>query len=447
MSKRSAKRKAASDATLDLDLDLSALQNLSDSTPRAIATALLSLLPPNATKQDPSAKKLLKAFPLLSAQLDTRAIALTRATMEQGSSNPIQFKWFSTDGTGDEFGMTTVNCPGECFSNMLSYLTGREIVNASLVSKAFLADCLSPTHWQSLSSSNGLVNTHNMKGLVALLSRPQFANLKCLAIPCKMKLGKSGLKQIGESGSCKCCVSRLVITLLSFHSASAAHITFLNRHLYPLSFSIAKACPHLTSINLNYTRAKDNDLLEATEIFPNLNALQTDMWNVTSRGVAAAAIAMGERLIDIRITAETITCHYLSGSHLEAIAQACPNLQYFAYRVYFFSTRNESDRTFFETNRTFLETVTGDTLTVLIESCRKLEVLDLRGARKVTREDFVSVLKMVAEGNAVASADGNKAFALREINLKGYEFDILSDPLRIVDKESVKNEAGVKSEN
>lgn len=214
-----------------------------------------------------------------------------------------------------------------------------------------------------------------------------------------------------------------------------------------MSFSIAKACPHLTSINLNYTRAKDNDLLEATEVFPNLNAIQTDMWNVTSRGVAAAAIAMGERLIDIRITAETITCHYLSGSHLEAIAQACPNLQYFAYRVYFFSTRNESDRTFFETNRTFLETVTGDTLTVLIESCRKLEVLDLRGARKVTREDFVSVLKMVAEGNAVASADGNKAFALREINLKGYEFDILSDPLRIVDKESVKNEAGVKSEN
>ena len=70
---RSAKRKAT-DAIADADADNAAssstlLQNLDITNakcgPRAIADALLSLLPDAATRQHSSAKKLAKAFPLV----------------------------------------------------------------------------------------------------------------------------------------------------------------------------------------------------------------------------------------------------------------------------------------------------------------------------------------------------------------------------------------------
>lgn len=134
----------------------------------------------------------------------------------------------------------------------------------------------------------------NMTSLVKLLASPQFANLKALALPYKVKLGKGSVKQL------------------------------------------AKALPHLETFDVGFyshnTKAKDEDIVSATENFTCLSGLRTDMWNVTSFGITDAVRAMGEQLLDLRIRADTITKHYPSAATMEAITSSCPNLKYFAYR-------------------------------------------------------------------------------------------------------------------
>ena len=95
MSKPPAKRKASAMAAASAastgigggsnsalaKLDLSK----SKTTPKMIASALLSLLPNNVTKQHAGAKKLAKAFPLVLAQLDHRTNAMARENESQGT--------------------------------------------------------------------------------------------------------------------------------------------------------------------------------------------------------------------------------------------------------------------------------------------------------------------------------------------------------------------------
>ena len=57
----------------------------SKTTPKMIASAILSLLPNDATKQNAWAKKLAKAFPLVLAQLDQRTNAMARGNESQGT--------------------------------------------------------------------------------------------------------------------------------------------------------------------------------------------------------------------------------------------------------------------------------------------------------------------------------------------------------------------------
>ena len=104
---RSAKRKAA-DAIADADADnasSSLLQNLDLSNakcgPRAIADALLSLLPDAATRQHLAAKKLAKAFPLVLRELDHRANILSRANEAEGTKTPISFTFEGEKGSND----------------------------------------------------------------------------------------------------------------------------------------------------------------------------------------------------------------------------------------------------------------------------------------------------------------------------------------------------------
>jgi hypothetical protein len=382
---------------------LSALQNLSDSTPRAIATALLSLLPPNATKLDPSAKKLLKAFPMVSASLDARANALARASVEEGASKPFEFRFSAVAGgtpttngvmvmadaadsgekvDGEET-FITVSIPAECFLHVLRFLNGCEIVKSSLVSKSWLSEARSPEIWETMDQTTGFSNKSkhfNMKGMVELLSRRQFSNLKSLAVPNYVKLGKSGLKQI------------------------------------------AKACPQLTSFEWGFNmisgpRPKDSDLMEVTVHFPNLTSLRTEMWNITSQGIRIAVTSMGESLLDLRIRADTISNHYLSGIDLELIAKACPNIKYFAYVV------SKWGGSFTERA---LENVNGSGVIALVENCRKLEVLELDNAKSVGREAFETIVQMLNEGNGGGGENGGESFALREIKLEGYPYAVVN---------------------
>eukprot|EP00970_Alexandrium_tamarense_P005794 scaffold944_cov115-Alexandrium_tamarense.AAC.15 len=216
--------------------------------------------------------------------------------------------------------------------------------------------------------------------MVELLSRRQFSNLKSLAVPNYVKLGKSGLKQI------------------------------------------AKACPQLTSFEWGFNmisgpRPKDSDLMEVTVHFPNLTSLRTEMWNITSQGIRIAVTSMGESLLDLRIRADTISNHYLSGIDLELIAKACPNMEYFAYVV------SKWGGSFTERA---LENVNGSGVIALVENCRKLEVLELDNAKSVGREAFETIVQMLNEGNGGGGENGRESFALREIKLEGYPYAVVN---------------------
>ena len=182
---RQPKRKAAEiDDTAAASALLSsagAALDISKSTPKAIAASLIALLPPEATKQHATAKKLLKAFPLVVAQLEHRSNVLARKTESQGTSLPIIFQF----GDDESATMTTVSVPEDSFVGIFSFLTGREIVNASIVSKAWLSASRVPSLWNTLDKSSGLTNSGrrmNTTALIKLLGMPQVSFAVCVAI-------------------------------------------------------------------------------------------------------------------------------------------------------------------------------------------------------------------------------------------------------------------------
>ena len=74
-----------------------------------------------------------------------------------------------------------------------------------------------------------------MTSLIELLGRPQFANIKALALPYKVKLGKQSIKKIGNS------------------------------------------CPFIEAFDIERanTKAKDADLNELPKHFSNLSSVRT----------------------------------------------------------------------------------------------------------------------------------------------------------------------------
>ena len=372
--------------TLLPSLDLSN----SKTTPKIVAAALLTLLPHGATGQDATAKKLVMAIPLLMAELDARSRAMAIANESEGTCLPIAFRFPSGDtarnNDNDEGGeMTVIHMPEECFVRMMTYLNGREVVNASIVGKAWLSVSRMPSLWERLDDSNGLSNKGRkmtMTSLLALLGRPQFSSLKSLMLPFKVKLGKRSIK------------------------------------------AIANACPHLETWDVGYSRGagrgKDGDLVEAAETFVSLTSIWTNMWDVTSYGIAHAAKAMGARLLDLRISNDCICSHYLSDAALDFVAEFCPNLKHFAYIINHFWYKEEHDA------------LSGAGVTHLIRGCRRLEVLELKNAKRIRREDFIAILNVLAQDDATAM-DGNSMFALRKIVLIDYPFFIRENPFAVVD--------------
>ena len=168
-----AKRKAT-DVSLEASASPAAASAIDLSKPpKAIAASLLAMLPKSATKHDAVAKKLLKAFPLVKAELEHRSNALARKNESQGTSLPIVFRFNDGD---DEDEMTVINIPEDSFTNIFSYLNGREIINASIVSKSWLSVSRLPSLWETLDKSCGLTNKSKAlttTKLIKLLGRPQ----------------------------------------------------------------------------------------------------------------------------------------------------------------------------------------------------------------------------------------------------------------------------------
>lgn len=110
---------------------------------------------------------------MVVAELEHRANAMARKNESQGTSLPIVFK-FLNEADGEK--MTAIHIPEDSFVNMFSYLTGKEIVNASIVSKSWLSVSRFSSLWSALDKSSGLTNSSkqlNATALIKLLSRPQ----------------------------------------------------------------------------------------------------------------------------------------------------------------------------------------------------------------------------------------------------------------------------------
>lgn len=275
--KRRAKRKAA-DADIDAD-ETSALASLdlskSKTGPTAIAAALLTLLPDNASRQHAMAQKLTKAFSLVISELENRSNKLARESESQGTRKPIAFRFPAHDEgkqgeerASEEEAWSTIHLPEESFLNIMKFLTGRQIVKcASLTNKAWLSASRNPLLWDSLDNSCGFTNANkklNMTALQNLLRRPQFASLKHLMMPRNaLKLSAKSIKQL----------SKLCPCLESFSVGFATDITG--------------------------PKMKGADLIEVAETFSNLNAIHTHMWSITSMDIVSVAKIMECKIVPI----------------------------------------------------------------------------------------------------------------------------------------------------
>lgn len=370
-------------------LTLQALKHLdltnSKTTPNVIATALLALLPPGATKHDAAAKKLMRAFAILATELDARSNAIAKANESEGARLPIAFRFREAGDVvdddmvcDDDDATTVIQMPEECFIKIMGFLNGREIVNVSTVNKVWLSVSRMPALWTKLDAFNGLSNRGrkmNQTTLLALLGRPQFKNLKFLALPDMVKLKTNTIA------------------------------------------SIAKVCPFLETWDVGYCRksgrGKDCHLMDAAEKFVNLTSIRTCMWDVTSSGIEAVAKFMGAQLLDLRIK-NIFSTRSLSDATLAVIAEHCPNLKHFAY--------DENCR---EEYKQSCDRLNGVGLMNLVRGCRRLEVIELNKASQLVRGDFESVLDVIAQDPG--------SFALRKMYVVGYPFIITSNPLSIVD--------------
>jgi hypothetical protein len=135
--------------TVDASLDSSARSmtatrstlciDVACSNPRAIADALMALLPSDVNKHHKGAKTLLQAFALVSSDLKHRANLASRANEVTGTEKAFRF-------SGDQ-----IILPEDTALHILGYLKGTELVhNASLVCKPWLAASRSPRLWQRM---------------------------------------------------------------------------------------------------------------------------------------------------------------------------------------------------------------------------------------------------------------------------------------------------------
>lgn len=305
---------------------------------------------------------------MVVAELEARQ---NKAAKKQakGKSKPMQF---SVTEEGSDNVIATIDLPEDAFENALNFLDGYELVFASEVSKEWKSATRNPVLWEDGIDMKGLNNkkSFNMTEMLKLLNRPEFASAKAFAFPHKVKMGTSTMKQL------------------------------------------AKDLPYVERLDLTDSKAKDADLLAATEVFGNLQSLTVNLWNVTSNGVASAARSMGNQLLELRISD---SLEHMSSQAMGAIATSCPNLKYFAYDP---SCSSSEDK------------VTGDDVVALVRSCRNLETLELhRTDKHIQQSHFVDIAKLVANNLEeyslrniiVGGSRGDDSFDIHKV-LKKYKF-------------------------
>jgi hypothetical protein len=176
-----------------------------------------------------------------------------------------------------------------------------------------------------------------MDHLLAFLERPQFALLKTLVPPDKVRLRKKALEKIAES------------------------------------------CPLLEDIDIGYSvlssmHADDDVLMEIPSLFPHLRTIRFDLQRVTRNGLWRFLETMDDRLVDLRIYALTNTGELvLSDADLQQISRQCQNLEYFRYE------QSDDD---------LGEPFSKEAIIALVRGCPKLKSVALINTNSVQIEAF-----------------------------------------------------------
>jgi hypothetical protein len=190
-----------------------------------------------------------------------------------------------------------------------------------------------------------------MNHLLALLERPQFAFLKTLVPPDRVRLRKKALKKIAES------------------------------------------CPLLEDIDIGYSiyssmRADDNTLMEIPALFPHLKKIRFYLTpgKVTRNGLWRFLETMADRLVDLRVYALVhhsinTSAWALSDADLQEISRHCQNLEHFRYEQYI------DDRG---------AVLSKEGVIALVRGCPKLKSIYLANIHNVQIEAFEYIAEHVA---------------------------------------------------
>jgi hypothetical protein len=257
------------------------------SSPKDLATAMIKWLPPGATMKSPDSANLLKAFDLVKAELQDRANRMAQRSVQTGLQMDMM--------------LSGVAIAPDVFESILEYLSPFDTTHKiSLVSRPWLAAARSPNLWRTLDNDHGLMykstTVSNMDQLLKLLARPQFACLRTLVPPEKVRMRTKALDQI------------------------------------------SKFCPLMESIDVGFSlwshmKIDDAGLLSLPSLFPHLKAVQLGMEKATAAGIASFCERAGDRLVSIRIHDKSYHVRKkISDSIMKnIIARSCPNLEHFDY--------------------------------------------------------------------------------------------------------------------
>ena len=312
-------------------------------TPNDVALALLTYLPDDATLKHKETKTLLKAFDLAKAELQHRMNIMSRNCEQTGSQQPLLFC------------NEQVALPADAFLHILDFLPKTDLVlRTSEVSKAWLSLSRSPQMWTILDTEHGLISKSkrvtNMNHLLALVEQPQFALLKTLAPPDKVRLREKALEKI------------------------------------------AQACPLLEDIDIGYSHcsymhADDNALMVIPSLFPHLKKIKFQLRdNVTRNGFWRFLETMADRLVDLRIFAmmwfqpDETGKWVLSDTDFKEISRHCQNLEHFRYE---------------QLDDDVGEVLSKEGIIALVRGCPKLKSIVLSNTTSVHIEAFEYIAEHV----------------------------------------------------
>jgi hypothetical protein len=265
----------------------------------------------------------------------------------------------------------TVNLSEEVFLQILDFLPTYDLVHrASLVSSMWLDSTRSPQMWNKMDPKHGLKarskQTTTMTSLIQLLNRPQFAAVKKLVPPLKVRNTVRGLRLIAE------------------------------------------ACPLLEEIEIGYDPKskmgiRKSELLQLPSLFPHLAKVNFSMNFLSNDAVVRFAETMAGRLVQLHISG----VYQISDSTLESIVHHCPYLESFHHIIY----QSLHIRAF--SSHASNQYITEQGVIALVRGCPNLKSIALHSSRMVGLGAFEHIASPDAAHNLChLTVTGNTA--LRE---------------------------------